>query len=136
MKKREKNHLEGRLTILIVDDHAVVRTALCDLISSHYPGSHILEAGDGDEAVTMAKDEKPDLILMDINMPRLNGLEATRRIKLIHPHMKVVMISLNEGTMHEVAAKSVGASAYVLKNEVGTDLLPVLNNMLETTAKN
>ena len=124
-----------RPIILIAEDHDVLRESIRDLVSANFPDSDILEARNGEEAIDLAFARKPDVILMDIRMPRINGIEATRHIKLKLPNIHVAIISTYKNPEYKSDAKAAGADAYVLKSEITTDLILVLGNILSQIGK-
>jgi len=104
------------LRVLIVDDHALVRAGLRSLLERMTGVVVVAEAGDGREALRLARDIKPDVVLMDIAMPDLNGLDATARLVKETPEAAVVILSMHATKAYVVAALRAGASGYVLKN--------------------
>ena len=127
------------VAILIVEDHPVVRAALRDWLSVVFPDCACLEAVSGEDAVQLAVAQTPAIVLMDIGMGPMNGIEATRRIKAAAPQTEVVMLSIHEANSYQNAALAAGASAYVTKRMMHADLLPVMRRLLtgparETTA--
>ena len=117
--------------ILIVDDHEVVRKSLRSLLSSRPAEWNICgEAADGVEAVEKANALRPDVIVMDISMPRMDGMEATRIIRREHPSSKVVIVSQNDPAIAQRQAREVDAAAYVGKGDLARDLLPTLDRLL------
>ncbi len=117
--------------ILIVDDHEIVRRGLRSLLSSR-PEWHICgEAADGLQGVEKAKTLRPALVLMDISMPRMNGLEATRILRRDLPDTKVVIISQNEPEVARCQAQEVDAAAYISKSDLSRDLLPTVSRFLD-----
>lgn len=104
------------ITILVVDDHALFREGLASLISSQPDMRVAGEASDGGEAVEKAGELKPDLVLMDIRMPRMDGLEATRRIKALLPDTRIVMLTVSDAERELFDAMRNGAVGYLLKN--------------------
>lgn len=110
------------ITVLIVDDHQVVRAGLRSMIEDEKGITVVGEAGDGEEALAMVKELSPTLVLMDIEMPKMNGLEATRLIKSVAPTTSVVMISGYDKESYVIEAIRAGAAGYVLK-DVSRDLL-------------
>ena len=120
-------------TILIVEDHAPLRATLCDWLATIFDHCTIAVAADGLEAVEAAHTHQPQLVLMDLDLPCLNGLEATRRIKAALPATQVVMLTMYEDQAHRADAVAAGASAYVPKRNLGSDLVPVVNTLLQKT---
>jgi DNA-binding NarL/FixJ family response regulator len=118
------------LTVLIVDDNRLVRAALRDWLADLYPGSRLLEAGSGEDAVRITLAERPTLVLMDIDLPQISGLEATRWIKMTAPETLVVILSVHEANDYRAAAADAGANAYVPKRATPAELLPVLTHLL------
>lgn len=119
-----------RATLLIVEDHARLRTSLREWLMGEFPGCHFLEAGSGEEAMTLVNAQPPDIILMDIGLPGITGLEATRRIKQVLPQVKVVILTLHESIEYRAEAGAAKASAYVLKRTMSTELIPLLQSLL------
>jgi DNA-binding NarL/FixJ family response regulator len=110
------------LRVLLADDHALVRAGLRKLLES-LPGVEVIaETGDGREAVALAASEGPDLALLDIAMPGLNGLEATARIVAEHPQTRVLLLSMHGSEEHVLQALRAGASGYLLKDAALTEL--------------
>jgi PAS domain S-box-containing protein len=119
--------------ILIVDDHDIVRRGLRSLLSSR-PDWHVCgEAADGLEAVEKAKALRPTLVLMNVSMPRMNGLEVTRIILRDLPETKVVIISQNDSAVATRQAQEVDAAAYLATNDLSRDLLPTISRLLGLT---
>jgi len=113
-------------TILIVEDHDGVRTSLREWLGCAFPECRFLEATTGEEAVDLVCAQRPEIILMDIELPQINGIEATQRIKRIMPEAQVVMLTIHEASVYQTHAEAVGVSAYVLKRKMDTELIPVL----------
>lgn len=114
-------------TILIADDHPVLRIALAKLLHTIYPGSEVVEAANGEAALALAQTAHPWLVLMDIEMPRLDGLEATRRLKASCPDTLVVILTVYEDDQHRAEAKQAGADGFVSKSRLMVELVPTLN---------
>ena len=114
------------IRILIADDHTLFRSGLRALFASLPDVDVIAEAADGPTAVSMAEDLQPDIVLMDIQMPSLNGIEATRRITGASPHIGVIVVTMFEDDDSVFAAMRAGARGYVLK---GADQEEMLRTM-------
>jgi DNA-binding NarL/FixJ family response regulator len=102
--------------VLIVDDQTLFRSGLARLLDGDDRVSVIGEAGDGNEAVQKVSTLKPDIVLMDLRMPNLDGIEATRKIVAEHPEVKVLILTTFEADNHVIQALKVGASGYILKD--------------------
>jgi len=114
---------DGAVRLLVVDDHAVVREGFARLLGLEPDFEIIGEAGDGRQAVERAEALEPDAILMDVDMPTMNGIEATRRIKGRHPGVVIVGLSLHEDQGVVRAMREAGADAYVSKQAAGKDVI-------------
>jgi PAS domain S-box-containing protein len=120
----------GSLRILIVDDHETVRRGVRALLSSRRDWVVCGEAGDGFEAVEKAKSLRPDVVLMDISMPRMDGVEATRIIRREVPESKIIIVSQNDPIVASSQAAEIDAGGYVNKADLARDLLPALESLL------
>lgn len=116
--------------ILIVEDHQGVRQSLREWLEISFPHYQLLEATSGKDAVTMAQTLSPCLVIMDIGLPGMNGIDATQRIKAAAPATRVVMLTIYDDEAHRADAAAAGVSAYVPKRKVQTELLPVLTRLL------
>jgi two-component system, NarL family, nitrate/nitrite response regulator NarL len=102
--------------VLVADDHPLARAAIHSLLENDSSFQLVGEAKDGQEAVQLCHQLQPDIVLMDIKMPHMNGLEATRHIKKAYPHIRVVMLSVSDDVGDLIAAIQFGAQGYLLKN--------------------
>lgn len=109
--------------ILLVDDHELFREGLAGLVNAQPDLAVVGQAGDGLEALTMARDVQPDLIVMDINMPICDGLEATRLIREALPAVRIVMLTVHDKDEKLFAAIKAGANGYMLKDTSAADFL-------------
>ena len=110
------------ITVLLVEDHVITRQGIRRLLEDASGLEIIGEAGNGEEAVQMTTEMKPNVVLMDIAMPKLNGIEATRQIKLIHPRTAVLILSAYDDDEYVFALLKAGAAGYLLKNVSGDEL--------------
>ena len=104
------------LRLLIADDHQLVRQGMRSLLERAIDGVEVFEATDGHDAVRIAAQMSPDVVLMDIQMPGLNGLDATRQILRARPASKVLVLSIHQDEEHMLQAMRAGASAYLAKD--------------------
>jgi DNA-binding NarL/FixJ family response regulator len=118
-----------RATILIVDDNLRLR-ALIRTISAQEPALQVVgEAEDGAEAIQFTHLLRPDIVLMDLVMPRVNGLEAMRQIKVEHPETKVIIMTVHTEDAYRRTAEASGADAFLLKKTLMTTLLPTIRRV-------
>jgi DNA-binding NarL/FixJ family response regulator len=112
-----------KIRILLADDHAVVRHGF-RLILAHQPDMDVVgEASNGRDAVAECSRLKPDVAVMDVSMPELNGIEATRRLREISPHTRVLALSMHKDAVYVREILRAGASGYLLKESIDSDLL-------------
>ncbi|MGZ4188300.1 MAG: response regulator [Actinomycetota bacterium] len=111
---------EEPIRVLIVDDHALFRRGLVMVLEQEKDIDLVGEAADGAEAVNIAQDTMPDVVLMDVRMPRRGGIEATSQIKAIAPHTKILMLTISDEEADLYDAIKAGASGYLLK-EISID---------------
>src|SRR5215210_5722386 len=117
--------------LLIADDHALVREGLRTMLSGEDGIEVIAEAHDGQQALENCRELKPDLVLMDVRMPVMDGLEATRKIKAEMPKTSVMMVTMHENPDYLFEAVKAGAAGYVLKDASGERLLNAVRRTLE-----
>ncbi len=112
-----------KITILLADDHVLVREGTRELLEHEKDMTVVGEAGDGEEAVALTADLRPDVVIMDIAMPKLNGIEATKRIKDIHPDSAVLILSAYDDDQYVFALLEAGAAGYLLKDVPSHELV-------------
>src|SRR5580698_3610127 len=116
-----------KLRILVADDHEVVRRGLCTLLQAHDGWEICGEAKDGREAVEMAKQLRPDVVILDIGMPNLNGLAATRQLSQQYPHLKIIVLTITDSDQVIREALDAGARGFVLKSDAVRDLVSAVD---------
>jgi DNA-binding NarL/FixJ family response regulator len=120
--------------ILLADDHTVVRKGLRLLLESH-PGLKVIaEASNGREAVTMAEQHSPDVVVLDVAMPLLNGIEAARQISTKLPATAIVFLSMHSDEGYVLKALKAGAKAYLLKDSAEDDLINAIKAVIDGKA--
>src|SRR5579864_1166226 len=112
-----------KLRILIADDHEVVRRGLCALLQAHDGWEICGEATDGREAVEKAAELRPDIVLIDVGMPNLNGLNAARQILAAKPRTRVLIVTMHESEQLIREALEIGARGFLLKSDAAKDLV-------------
>ena len=130
MDRLHKKNSAGK-RVLIVEDHRMMREGLRSLLEEKLGYECVAEASDGYEAVRYAKEFLPDLVIMDIVLPNLNGMEATRQIKSQHPEIEVVVLSMHATRIYILQALQAGASAYLLKDSALEDLAAALATVVK-----
>jgi DNA-binding NarL/FixJ family response regulator len=118
------------LRVLIADDHAVVRQGLCAILESRGDWEVCGEATNGEEAVQKTLKLNPDLIVLDITMPVLDGFSAARKIRATLPDVPILMLSMHDGLNVIDAARAVGAQGFVTKTEIAGVLLEAVDCLL------
>lgn len=115
--------MKAKTRILIADDHPLLREALSKVFSCQKDMEIIGEASDGEEAVNLASQLKPDIVIMDIMMPQFDGLEASRQIKKAAPNMAILILTAYEDDNYVLGLLEAGAAGYLLKSARGQDLV-------------
>jgi two-component system response regulator NreC len=114
------------IRILLADDHTVMRDGLRALLERHPDIEVVAEAADGRECVRLAEEQSPDVIVMDIAMPNMNGIEATRRIMADRPRTAVVILSMHQDESYVLRALKAGAKGYLLKDSLRADVIEAI----------
>ena len=123
--------MSTRLTVLLVDDHALVRRGFRRMLEDEPTFQVVGEASDGIEAVQLAEQLRPQVIVMDCALPQMNGIEATRRILAKSPEIAILMLSMHSEDTLVRQALEAGARGYVLKNAMDLDLVAAIKNIAE-----
>ena len=119
------------INILLADDHDVVRQGLRTILRARPEWEICGEAGNGREAVEAAQQLQPDLIVLDITMPIMSGLEATEEIQKLHLDTRVLIFTMHDSKSLVRALKKAGAQGYVLKSHAARDLIPAIEKLLQ-----
>lgn len=124
------------LRVLVVDDNESVRRSICQILRSQADIEVVCEAVDGNDAVQKVSEHQPDVVLLDITMPTMNGLEAAEVLRQKFPSVQVLIVSQHDARGFQWGALAAGVSGYVIKSNVGKDLIPELRKIqaLRTSA--
>ena len=114
------------MRVLLADDHAIVRRGLRSLIESQPELKVVAEAADGLEALRLSEEHQPDAIILDVAMPKLNGIEVAERVQKLARPPSVIILSMHADESYIIRALAAGARAYLLKDATDEDLLPAL----------
>lgn len=117
-------------TIIIADDHDIIREGLKNVLKGQPDYNVIGEASDGKEAVDKVRKLKPDILLLDISMPKISGLEIIKRIHYISPKTKILIITVHKASTYIIKALKAGAKGYLHKENAGEDLLFALSKII------
>ena len=121
----------AQIRIVLADDHTIIRSGLRLLLEQQPDFKVVAEASDGREAVQLVAKHHPDVVILDIGMPQLNGIEATRQIVAQEPHPNVVILSMHADESYVLRALKAGARAYILKNAAEADLIRAVQAVSE-----
>jgi NarL family two-component system response regulator LiaR len=116
----------NKINVLLADDHIVVREGTRELLQRELDMEVVGEASDGEEAVSLVRKLKPDVVVMDIAMPKLNGIEATRQLKQFRPQTAVLVLTAYDNDQYIMALLEAGAAGYLLKNVRGSQLVEAI----------
>ncbi len=116
----------NRTSILIVDDHPLLRDGIVQLLGKEADFEVVGQADNGEEAVRLASEISPDVVVMDIEMPKVDGLDATRQIKAAHPETSVLVLTVHDDEEYIAAILEAGAAGYLLKTTYGKELVQAI----------
>ena len=122
--------MSSKYRIVIAEDHTILREGLRSLLSSHPEFEIVGEAEDGREAIQCVEKFKPDLILTDLSMPRMNGMEAIREIKRGSPDTKILVLTVHKTEEYILATLQAGANGYILKDSTHAELMLAIKHVL------
>jgi NarL family two-component system response regulator LiaR len=129
LQKLAKLIKKDKLTVLIADDHPLVREALHRALDVEEDMKVVAEATDGEEAVKLASELKPNVVVMDIVMPKVNGIEATKKIKEIAPDTAILILTAYDDDEYVLGLLDAGAAGYLLKSARGRDLVGAIRTI-------
>lgn len=129
-KPTERSNGDARIRVVVADDHPVVRFGVRNMLEHDAAFQIVGEAGDGDEAITQTLELEPDVLLLDVQMPRLPGLEAMRAIMDRSPRVKIIVLTSTVSTQQVIEALQIGARGIVLKDSVAADLTTAMRAVL------
>lgn len=119
------------MNVLLVDDHAIVRRGLQELLSAELPGATFYEAGTGEDAVALAEEHRFDLVVLDVSMPRRGGLDALRDLRARWPRLPVIVLSAHGEEQYALRALQDGARAYLTKDVAAEELARAVHKVLD-----
>jgi DNA-binding NarL/FixJ family response regulator len=122
------------IRVLVVDDHAILRDGIRSLLERHEEITVVGEASNGVEALALAEALRPDIVLMDLAMPEMDGLEATRRLRETQPAVKVLILTQHDNQEYIAPALQAGAAGYVLKRSGGREVVAAIREVYERGA--
>jgi len=128
-RNHDKKQKQAKIRVLIVDDHALVREGLRMILEIQPDISVIAESADGNDGVEQAQKLKPDIVIMDISMPKLNGIDAASQINKSNPEIKIIILSMHDTSEHIRSAFKAGAQGYLLKECAGSDIVNAIRTV-------
>ncbi len=123
--------MASKTKVVLAEDHTILREGLKSLLSTNQDFEVIGEAGDGREAIQSVEKLKPDLILIDLSMPRMNGMEAIREIRRLSKEVRIVVLTVHKSEEYILGTFKAGADGYVLKDATHEELLMALRSVLK-----
>jgi len=114
---------KSKISIIVADDHPLFRQSIRNVLEKQSDFQVVAEAGDGKEAVKLAAELLPDVVLMDITMPKVDGMEATRQIKASHPRIAVLVLTIHSDDQHIIGILQAGAAGYLTKSVFGEEVV-------------
>jgi two-component system response regulator NreC len=121
--------VSDRVKILLADDHTIVRQGLKLILSAHSDLEVVGEAANGREAVELAEKLRPDIVLMDVQMPELNGIDATKKMVAANPRIRILVLSMHKESVYVREILKAGARGYILKDAIDTELLNAVRSV-------
>jgi NarL family two-component system response regulator LiaR len=120
----------GKISILIADDHPLLRQSIRNVLEQESDFQVLAEAGDGEEAVKLVNEMEPDVVIMDIGMPNMDGLEATRQIKASHPQIAILVLTVHSDDEYILGILQAGAAGYLTKSVFGEEVVQAVRGII------
>ncbi|OJV65659.1 MAG: DNA-binding response regulator [Clostridiales bacterium 38-18] len=121
----------NKIKVMIADDHALIREGIKKLLELEENFEIVALAGDGEQAITSIKETSPDVVLLDINMPVMNGIDCLKQIKQDYPEIKVIMLTIHEDAEYLIETINIGAEGYVLKDADVSSLVKAIQKVVQ-----
>ncbi|WP_263377264.1 response regulator [Granulicella paludicola] len=121
--------MSGQIRILVADDHPLMRSGIAAEINAEPDMSVVASAGDGEEALTLFRAQRPDVSLIDLRMPKMNGLDLLSAIRADFPGARVIILTTSSGDVHAIRAFRLGAAGYLLKHMLRGDLVTTIRDI-------
>lgn len=118
--------MNNKIKLMIVDDHALIREGLTKILEMEENFEIVFKAADGNEAIEYIKDNNLDIVLLDINMPNMNGIETLKKIKQINPSLKIIMLTVYDAREYLIETLNLGANGYMLKDAEAESLVKAI----------
>jgi len=131
--KNPKTEHHPQPTILIVEDHQAIRTSLREWLQTAFPGAIIWEAASAEKAIHLVAASAPDTVLMDIGLPEMDEIEASRVIKEQSPWIIAIVLTVYDDELHTAAANEAGADHFLSKRKIHSNLLPLMRNLVSNS---
>jgi NarL family two-component system response regulator LiaR len=119
----------GKIRVIVIDDHPLFRQSIRNVLEKEPDIQVIGEGGDGEEAVRLTAELQPDIVLMDITMPNMDGLEATRQIKAAYPHIAVLVLTIHSDDQHIIGILEAGAAGYLTKSVFSEEVVQAVRGV-------
>jgi len=129
-ESKPKRNQQNKTTIMLADDHPLLRKALRGELENQPDFVVVAEVANGEEAVKMATEIVPDVVIMDISMPKINGIEATRQIKAKCPSVAVLVLTVHDETEHILSILQAGAAGYLIKTAFGEEVVQAVRGVI------
>ncbi len=129
-ESKPRRNQQNKITIMLADDHPLLRKALRDELENQPDFEVVAEVADGERAVKIATEIVPDVVIMDISMPKMNGIEATKRIKAKCPSIAVLVLTVHDETEHILSILQAGAAGYLMKTAFGEEVVQAVRGVV------